>query len=386
MNESRLRTVFQNYIEKFDFMNAPEPGGNETYKWEIAFDFRKRMDDILASPADTMAVKMRDLIGGTSNLLDNQWEWPGNALCEYCKTDPEDVRALLSDLITENGGDLYQQQKRIDSFIDGCEKLRAKNYPDSYRFEIGQRAAMVLLGLYDPEHNYLYKASQANAFADCVEFPEDWGSSKNFRLPVYYKMCDQLVAYMKADAALMAAHRKRYQNPVLPVHPDENLHLLAFDLIYCCTVYHLMDNISYTHISSVAKKQYLENRAIAEALADELSARETEMELFHEAAACFKPFLSEGSAVRHRVFGQGTVTAYTESEDGNYISVRFLSVGEKKLEAEMSVIKGFVAVDAPELSERIEKYRSLAQKSKKQLAEEIRSLERRLEPLTEYLE
>lgn len=386
MNESRLRTVFQNYIEKFDFMNAPAPGGNETYKWEIAFDFRKRMDDLLASPAEAMAVKMRDLINGTSNLFDNQWEWPGNALCEYCKTDPEDVRALLSALLTENGGDLYQRQKRIASFIEGCEKLRSKIFPDSYRFEIGQRAAMVLLGLYDPEQNYLYKASQANAFADCVEFSEDWGSSKNFRLPVYYKMCDQLVAYMKADEALMAAHRKRYRDPVLPVHPDENLHLLAFDLIYCCTTYHLMENISYTHISSAAKKQYLENRTIAKTLADELTAKEAELELYREAAACFKPFLSKGSAVRHRVFGQGTVTAYTESEDGNYITVRFLSAGEKKLEADMSVIRGLITADAPELSERIEKYKALPQKNKTQLMNRIRSLERMLEPLREYLD
>ena len=66
MNESRLRTVFQKYIERFDFMNAPEPGGNETYKWEIAFDFRKRMDDLLASPAETMFEKMRDLLHDVS--------------------------------------------------------------------------------------------------------------------------------------------------------------------------------------------------------------------------------------------------------------------------------------------------------------------------------
>ena len=385
MNAERLQTIFRNYVEKYDLMNAPDPGGNETFKWEAAFDFKNRMDDMLASPPDNLYEKMSDTIGNTSVLLNNHFEWPGTALAEYCKTDAKEIQTLLRSLFSEDGGDLYKRQERINDFVTGCERLRVKNFPESFRYEIGQRAAMVLLGLYDPEQNYIYKASQAKEFADCVEFPEDWGTYGSFRLSIYYKMCDQLVSYIKKDSVLMATHRKRYQQSEHRVHPDKNLHLLAFDVIYCCTVYHLMDNINYSHISYAEKKQYHENKKKAQALVEELTAKEEEMELFRDAEAFFKPFLAVGSSVKHKVFGQGTVTVYSSEED-HCVTVRFASVGEKKLEAEMSVIKGFLTVEAPELAERKEKYKPLLSKNRQQLAQTIQRTEQALAPLREYLD
>ncbi len=37
---------------------------------------------------------------------------------------------------------------------------------------------MAYLFFHDPEHNYLYKATQAHEFADCVEFLDDWGAAQ----------------------------------------------------------------------------------------------------------------------------------------------------------------------------------------------------------------
>lgn len=66
------------------------------------------------------------------------------------------------------------------------------------------------LFLYDPDHNYIYKATHALAFADCVEFYDDWGWGDSVRLDVYYRMCDQLVKAAKADKDLMAADARRF--------------------------------------------------------------------------------------------------------------------------------------------------------------------------------
>ncbi len=50
--------------------------------------------------------------------------------------------------------------------------------------------------------------------------------------------------------------------------PDENKHLLAFDLIYCCSVYDLFDGISYNKLNAKEKNLFLEKqKAAKEALA-----------------------------------------------------------------------------------------------------------------------
>ena len=39
----------------------------------------------------------------------------------------------------------------------------------------------------------MYKASQAQAYADCVEFYDDWGSGAKMDLRIYHRMCDELI-------------------------------------------------------------------------------------------------------------------------------------------------------------------------------------------------
>lgn len=50
--------------------------------------------------------------------------------------------------------------------------MRAKYCPDSWRYRASIRLPMMITGFYDPDHYYMYKASQAQAYADCVEFYE----------------------------------------------------------------------------------------------------------------------------------------------------------------------------------------------------------------------
>ena len=93
MNEARLQTIFKNYIEKFDYMNAPDPGPDEKYKWEIACDFRRQMDEIILAPAAEMKDRMKRVVDEASNLLQNQYELPGAAL-DYYKAAAEGGDAL----------------------------------------------------------------------------------------------------------------------------------------------------------------------------------------------------------------------------------------------------------------------------------------------------
>lgn len=85
--------------------------------------------------------------------------------------------------------------------------------------------------------------------ADCVEFYDDWGWGDSVKLDVYYRMCDQLVKAAKADKDLMAVDARRFlgewgQNSD-SLYPDPEKHILAFDLIYCCSTYGLFKGITF---------------------------------------------------------------------------------------------------------------------------------------------
>lgn len=386
MNQDKLNRIFENYIARFNELNNPEH--HEKYKWEIAYYFKRDLDDVLASDAAEMASKMKALVEKASNLLQNKYELPGAALYLYMDKDraPEETRTLLLELLADDGGDLALRQRKIESFIAGCNKLKEQYFPNSYKYEMSQRAAMVILGLYDPEANYLYKSNPANEFADCVEFYEDWGSGSDFRLATYYRMCDQLVDKMRENPALMERHQSRYQNPELPMHPDRNLHILAFDIIYCCRAYGLYYNIPYEHISSRQRKEYLDNQAKAQVLAEALDQAQAQCDLYAEAAAYYAAAFAVGTPVNSKAFGSGTVTKYVPYQTGDFISVRFSDgIGEKSFVAAKAAVDGLLTSDDPELQERNQRYAEVVRIGKRSLEDRLKAAKKELQPYQPYL-
>ena len=384
MNEKRLKTIFKNYVAKFDQITyVPH---EEIYKWEIAHDFKPLLDDALASPAEEFLEKMKQAVTLATNLLSNQYELPGGAICEYIKREPEYMRQLLVELFSDDGGDLEARQSRIDHFSSECNQLKSRFFPNSYKFEIGQRAVMVLLGLYDPENNYLYKPMQANEFADCVEFYDDFGPSTHFKLPVYYRMCDELVAAIRADKELMEKHNSIYDCPRKPLHEDKNLHLFAFDIIYSGTNYHLYNDIEYSHISSKERKEYLDNCEKAEKLADAVDKARTDLELFEEAIAFYSGILHVGANVKHKLWGDGTVIQYKDSSASGSILVAVPKYPEgKPFEAAKSVVSGFLRPVAEGVDEANEKYRAVINKGGEQLRRALKNAEDALRPYEKFL-
>jgi len=110
----------------------------------------------------------------------------------------------------------------------------------------------------------MYKATQSQAMADCIEFYDDWGTGDNIKLDVYYHMCDEILAEMKNCPELLATNRSRYDGALRlapgELHSDEELHILLFDIIYCCNVYDLFDGISFSKPKSKEKQLILEKK------------------------------------------------------------------------------------------------------------------------------
>ena len=197
--------------------------------------------------------------------------------------------------------------------------MRSKYYPDSWRYRASIRLPMMITGFYDPDHYYMYKASQAQAYADCVEFYDDWGSGAKMDLRIYHRMCDELVAAIKTRDDLLDIKDSRAKYAKKPLHPDTEMHILAFDVIFCSTVYNLFEGIHYSVRNAEEKRIHLEKMNEARnARANHAEALDRMARLDY-AEAFFAEKLSVGSAVTHKRFGIGTITSLS----GKVIEAQF---------------------------------------------------------------
>ena len=152
----------------------------------------------------------------------------------------------------------------MDRFLEEYDVLRAKYYPQSFKFKQDRHSASCYLAFYAPDRNYIYRYSDAEAFAQNIEFGKDIGSGEKFRLAHYYEMCDLIVEALKQHQSLLDKHFAFLSESC---YRDESLHLLTFDLMYCCRTYNY-----YTGMEHASKRDSI--RAYTEAEARAKEARE----------------------------------------------------------------------------------------------------------------
>ncbi len=244
----------------------------------------------------------------------------------------------------------------MKEFLKTSHELREKHFPGSYLYKNDMHSVTGYLFLYDPDHNYIFKATHAQIFADCVEFYDDWGSGDDVKLDVYYRMCDQLVEAIKGDNALMATDRSRFENGwgVDPetFHSDLEKHILAFDLIYCCSTYDLFDGITFVRPKSKERQLMQERKEKALRLSEELENARRKHEKLEEAKEYVNSMYAVGVMIQHKKYGEGVVVENT----GTMLSVDFPEVGEKKLGTFVSVANGIISIDTEGYAETIDIY------------------------------
>ena len=317
MNRSHFDQIIDNYAARFVELNIGD--NNEVYKWESAAEFRPMMNVALTADDTDFPAKLAAVVLLTKQTIDNGAELAFHALADYARNEPQAVRDALRRLLTPDGGDLEARTQRFTEFLNFCEFMRAKYYPDSWRYRAGIRLPMMITGFYDPDHYYMYKASQAQAYADCVEFYDDWGSGAKMDLRIYHRMCDELIETIKLHPKFKMIRDTRKNYAEKPLHPDTELHILAFDVIFCSTVYNLFEGIHYSVRNAEEKRIHLEKMDEARnARANHAEALECMAKLDY-AEAFFAEKLSVGSAVTHKRFGVGTITGLS----GKVIEAQF---------------------------------------------------------------
>ena len=344
MNQNNLTQIFTHYIERFEELNNSI--NSEYYKWEIAMKFRPMMDEALTADILDFPAKLRLVRNITENLIDSYTQ-PFSGLCYFAEKNPSIVRKMFLDLYRDDGGDLDVRMEKIHAFLMQSRELRDQYKNGSFLYNDDFHSVTCYLFLYDPDHNYIYKATNAHEFADCAEFYDDWGGGDNVRLDVYYRMCDELVAEMKADEDLMKTDATRFSVYANGnnLYPDSEKHVLAVDIIYCCLAYGLFDGISYSKLNSKEKHIHREKAEKAKKAEADLAEAMTDEQKLEEALFCLQKAFSQGKSLTHTKFGQGIITSIQEDK----AEILFEKQGMKVLSLSSAIGAGAVLTESEKL-------------------------------------
>lgn len=329
MNTENLQQIFAHYTERFEELNNTEC--DENFKWRAAKLFRERMDTALAKDGKEFADALKKIVREkiTQTIVDNYTQ-PFAGLVELAYKEPETVKEMLLGLFADDGNDLKVREQKISTFFAQSGKLLETYFPGSFRYKQDAHAVSAYLFLYDLDHHYLYKPTQARLFADCVEFYGDWGAGNHIKLDVFYRMCDELVAEIKKCPALLATDQSRFDGRFRgspeEMAPDKEKHILAFDIIYCSMVYDLFKGITFKPITAKEKKLYEERLKKATELQESYVRAEERYRQLEEAVQHYKEVLVPGTPVQSRMFGEGKVLEL----ETDRIAVQFTSNAEPK--------------------------------------------------------
>lgn len=320
MNDNNLQQIFSHYTEKFEYVNNPEH--NECYKWQVAKEFRMLMDRALSEPVERFAEALNAVNLATKNIVNN-FTQPFNGLVKMAQKEPDTVQQMFRDLYSDDEGSLEKQEQLISDFFKKSYELMDKYYPGSYRFKQNSHSVSAYLFLYDPDRHYLFKASHAKEFAECIGCYDDWGTGDLIRLEPFYRMCDQLLEEIKKNKELLATDASRYDGrfPVKPdqMHADKEKHVLVFDIIYCCSTYDLFDGITFKRLSTKEKQLYNERQKKALELLQAYNDAVDRQDKLRDILEHGRVLLKKGTGIKHRKYGAGTV----KEIDEEYITVQF---------------------------------------------------------------
>lgn len=343
MNLQNLQEILDHYIGFFPESNGP--AHMEYYKWQIILRFRPMMDDALSATDAELPVKLYAVKKLTKNVIDN-FTQPLNGLVEFSKKEPGTVRTMFSELFQSSESDVKQKQNTIQRFLDKSHQLREKYFPDSYLYNDDLHSVTGYLFLYDPDHNYLYKATHCRKFADCIEFYDDWGSGENVKLDVFFRMCDKTLEEIKNSDELIATANSRFKIDPEHMHPDTEKHILLFDIIYCCSTYDLFDGIRYVEPKSSERQLIRARREKAVELKQALDEAKRIVSELDEVQNMLYEAVTVGKNIVHKSFGPGTIT---EINNGRFI-VDFERAGIKELGINTCVANNLITMNGMTLT------------------------------------
>lgn len=339
MNIERLNRIIDTYIDQFDVINDDH---FENMKWVAVHHFKKHFDINATDFYEMFKYAMSE----SSIIINNGTVQPINGVLKLIIHEPETMRKLFSMLYEDDGGDLDKRQSKIENFVDEANKLLDKYERGKWKYKQDFRSVLAYLVFYQPEENYFYKSSQSQPFFRYLEYGEEIGYGQYFKLSRYYRMCEEVREYLATHEALIARHNERWDRVG---DPEDNLHILTFDIIYCSIVYGFYEYQHYMKVIKSSKADIAQQNLEAEIelKRGELEALESALETAQTELDSIPEIHIENQTVRHKMFGSGSVI----NQNGSYIEVAFANRTSKFI-VSMAFINGFLTSEDATILQR----------------------------------
>ena len=385
MIQAVLDKIFDQYVQRFYELNNLEH--REFMKWEAAYEFSNfDFDD----PTDFVK-RLKHLNKICSVIIDKKSIHPFAALCTCASVSEENaekVRKMFVDLFADDGNDLTVRQKKIDTFIKESDILRAACGKNGYTYENSQTSVMAYLALRDPENNYLLSTNKARELGARAGFGDDWGTLKNFKMDVYYRFCDELVAAINANDAICAQSARRFDLDFVdgkhgPLHTDPNKHLLAFDIIYCAS----SETYALGNIVPVDPQVVKKYETAKEKQKIYLQAAEKK-ESLDEALSYLQGLAKVGQRIHHKKNGAGSIAEVSVNDKGDiHIKLDFDKTGlsPSKFSFETLYLNNIISIDEEDFEEKKLVYQDMLKK-KKLIQSEFDAISAEMEAYREYID
>lgn len=368
MNLENLKTLIQCYEDNLGLIYGSKH--DELFKWKAVQHFR----DVWYAPENeslSFAQRFNKAKKESSVLIDNSRVSPSNGVVKLAEIAESEVEHLFFDvLLADDGGDINIRQNNMDAFMEGMEALRAKHYPQFWKYKQDDRhAASCYLCFFAPDDNFIYHYTEVETFAQYVEYGIDIGSGRNFRLDAYYKMCEEVIAVLRESTSLLEKQKKLISGDEF--YDDEALHLLAFNLIWCSNTYNF-----YRGMTHISKKESIKEYTLAKLREKEQAELEEKRNALLEEIrqlkldiAPYKDISLVGVQVAQKQYGTGTIIA----QDVNVITVEFETC-EKKYKINRNIIARPTFEDDEEIVEAFTEYEEKKNKLDK-LDRELKTLQ-----------
>lgn len=372
MYEKNLSSILEQYIKRFDELNDPN-GDDEGYKWRAVSCFKEHWN-IDATDFTTM---FKNSIKDLSNLIDNKTVQPlgGILMLLNHPEEVEFVREAFRKLFSDDYGDIDARQGRIYDFMEAINARIEKYASGSWKYPQQINNVIYYLNLWRPEDNYIFKATEATDWANCIEFGEDFGSGETFSLRKYYRMCDELLNEVSKNSEIIKLHSARFKKEARGY--DDQMHILVYDIMYCS--YHHGFYTSAVAATTSTKKR-IENAKLRLACEQEKLRLEQLTSRKENIISELKTTIDlTGIQVSHKLWKSGTVLTHC----ANGLEIEF-AIGIKKFQYPNAFIDGFLIAKDDSILVAIEKeYQQL--KTVKQLEDQITNSGKEYNRLLELL-
>lgn len=170
INGKKLSKIIHAYKGYF-----PKHWKDEMYKWEAIQHFQKHWN----VNAENFLEMFMEATDKTFNLLANMNNYPRGMIKAFATIDAEAVRGMFINLFDES----KNLAERIEQFQASADEIRVKYDDGTWRQHYqGENAITTYLWLRYPDKYYIYKYSEARAFAKALDsdfVPKKGGSTFN---------------------------------------------------------------------------------------------------------------------------------------------------------------------------------------------------------------